>query len=99
MLHSMKQLPVCSLPPSDMLERIARWKTLIGQTLTKTNEPGLVKSTYPRKAEILNELNELIALEAGCCSFLEFKVSEEGDRIEVELRYPKDFEGAVGALS
>lgn len=99
MLHLMKELPVCALPASELPERIARWKALTDRALTKVSEPGFITSRYSRTPEISLELNELIAAEGECCSFLAFNVIEADDHIEVELRYPKEFEGAVGALT
>lgn len=89
---------MCGLPPSALPERMARWKALTAQTITKASKSGVVTSTYPNKDEILSELRELIALEGDCCSFLAFEVKRLEDVIEVELRYPPGFEEMIAGV-
>jgi hypothetical protein len=89
----------CSLPAKDMLDRLAKWKALAEQSLSRSGEPGRVVSTYPRSSAISTLLRELIEAEADCCPFLSFDVREYGEVIEAELRYPPEFEPIVAMIA
>jgi hypothetical protein len=89
----------CSLPAAEMLDRLARWKALAEQALSRSAEPGRVASTYPRSDAISAQLRELIEAEADCCPFLSFDIRENKEVIEAELRYPPEFEPIVAMIA
>ena len=88
----------CSLPVAEMSDRMDRWRALTEEALGRTVEPGRVVSTYPRTEDIAARLRELIGAEVGCCPFLVFDVRETHGSIEVELRYPPEFEPMVAMI-
>jgi hypothetical protein len=88
----------CSLSPEDFRQRVEQWTVLASETLTRTLEEGKVLSTYPRTDQIRQRLRDLIAAEAVCCPFLIFEMKELPDIIEVELRYPPEFEAVVALV-
>jgi hypothetical protein len=88
----------CSLPGTEMLERIARWKRIAKLALSRTAEPGVVRSTYARTEHVASELRDLIDAEAQCCSFLSFSIRERGDVLEMELQYPAEFEPMLALI-
>jgi hypothetical protein len=85
--------PACSLSPAVLQERIGEWRSLMAQALTREAGTGRVRATYPNRPDIARRLDELIAAENECCSFLEFDVQPRGDMLEVELRHPPEFAG------
>jgi hypothetical protein len=89
----------CSLPPAELLDRLAQWRALAGEALSRHSESGRVVSIYPRSQAIAARLEELIESEAHCCPFLGFEVRETGDLIEAELRYPAEFDAIVSMIA
>jgi hypothetical protein len=85
----------CSLSPSDFSQRVEDWKALASETISRKSYEGKVISTYPASSEIRQRLSDLISAEAACCPFLEFDLRDRPDSIEVELRYPPDFESVI----
>lgn len=88
----------CALSPSEMLDRVVKWKALAAEALSRTSGPGSISSRYPRRDDIATRLEELIEAESDCCPFLEFTVKYEDDVIEAELRYPPEFEPMVATI-
>ena len=89
--------PACDLPSDRLLDRVASWKVLSEQALTRTTGPGWVSSTYPR--ELSTTLEALIEAEAKCCPFLSFDVHERGEVLHVDVRFPPEFEPMVSAVT
>jgi hypothetical protein len=54
-------------------------------------------ATYP--LAIRAELEELIAAEAECCSFLVFELKETGGDVELRLEFPPEFGPMVAAIT
>lgn len=82
----------CSLTPEGLIRRANEWRELGKHSLSRTVEGGVVVSTYPPDPEVAQRLDELIAAEAECCTFLSFEVRPSPEGIEVSLRYPPGFE-------
>ena len=80
----------CTLSGPELMQRLADWKELGSNALTREVRTSGVVTTFPRRAEIAEQLQALIAAEAGCCTFMEFEVKEEPDQIVVELRVPDE---------
>jgi hypothetical protein len=92
------ELLACSLAPGEMLDRIAQWKALAAEALSRRKEAGRVVSVYPRRDDIAVRLEALIDAESACCTFLAFAVRTEGDTIEAEVRFPAEFEPVVAMI-
>jgi hypothetical protein len=88
--------PTCALLPTALTDRQSEWRVLTDQALSRKVGPGWISSTYP--AKILGKLQALIEAEADCCPFLDFDVRQHGKTVEVELRFPLEFEPVVSAV-
>jgi hypothetical protein len=86
----------CALSPTALTDRQSRWRALANQALSRRVGPGWISSTLPRG--VGDTLEELIDAEAECCPFLAFDVRPRGEVLEVELRFPIEFEPMVSAL-
>lgn len=87
----------CTLPDAGLAQRMESWREVAGQAVSRRASSGRVVSTYP--AEMRQRVEMLIAAEAECCPFLSFEVRGDDALVEVELRYPPDFEAMVTAIT
>ena len=87
----------CALPDAGLTQRMASWREVAEHVVSRRTSPGRVVSTYP--AEMRQRVETLIAAEAECCPFLSFEVRGDDALVEVELRYPPDFEAMVAAIT
>ncbi len=88
----------CSLSGPEMIERIREWGQVAARATSRHVEKGRIVSTYPPDQPLLQQLRRLIAAEAECCPFMQFKVDEGADRVEVELRVPEDMSEALAVM-
>jgi hypothetical protein len=87
----------CSLDGPDLLDRIEAWREVVARATRHGVEDGRVVAVYPKDAQLLGRLRELVAAEAKCCSFLRFDVEEKPDAIVTELRLPEGMPDSVRA--
>jgi hypothetical protein len=85
----------CSLDGADLLDRVEAWREVVARAARHDVEDGRVVAVYPRDAQLLGRLRELVAAEAECCSFLRFDVEETRDAIVTELRLPEGMPDSV----
>lgn len=64
----------CTLNPSEMPERVARWKALFHGVLSYEIESGCAKFHFEDTSHLRNELEELIKLEQVCCAHVSWKL-------------------------
>lgn len=88
----------CSLTESQLVDRMARWRRVASQAMSRHSEKGRIVWSYPRDEGLLEQLRELIAAEAECCSFMRFNIEEKPDGLEVELRVPDDLSDALTVM-
>ena len=81
---------VSRLDGAELVDRIDAWREVVALATTRHVEDGRLAAVYPKDAQILARLRELIAAEAECCSFLRFSLEETSDAILTELRLPED---------
>ena len=86
----------CDLPADELGDRIAAWKDLGREALTRTASEGRILTTYP--STVRDRLTYLIEAEAQCCPFLVFDVREVGETLEVEVTYPPEFGAMVSTV-
>ncbi len=79
----------CSLDGSELDDRIEAWREVVARATSRDVDNDRVVAVYPKDAQLLGQLRELIAAEAECCSFLLFDVEETPDAIVTELRLPE----------
>jgi len=80
----------CTLERSELTSRIEAWREVTARATSRRLEEDRLVATYPDDPQLLEQLRELIAAEAACCPFLEFKLEPRGDVIVSELRLPAD---------
>jgi hypothetical protein len=80
----------CRLDAADLVDRIEAWREVVQRATSRGLEGDCVVAVYPKDAQLLGRLRELIAAEAECCSFLHFSLEETPDTILTELRLPED---------
>ena len=94
------QVPACSLSQADLAGRAARWRDLAEVALVRVSRtsPGQ-RLAFRSGQEVADELEELAALERGCCSFATWSVDRTGDQLilDVSAADPEGIE-AVHAL-
>lgn len=88
----------CTLEGADMMERITAWREISTQAISRRLEAGQVTSVYPPDQELFARLQDLIAAEAVCCSFLKFTIHSGADETIVRLNYPEEARGLVEAI-
>ena len=81
----------CSLAPTDAAERRQRFdalcrRALIDHTLTDTG----LRLRFGRRPGVEDELRELARLEATCCGFARFEVTEVSDELHLEVIAPPE---------
>lgn len=92
-----RQPLVCTLEEAELGARIEAWQQVVARATSRRIEDGRVVATYPKDAQLLARLRELIAAEAECCSFLRFTLEERPDAIVTELRLPDDLAAPMRA--
>lgn len=85
----------CTLDSSEMVERVNAWRDVSSKAISRKVGPTKITSEYPPEPLLVQQLKDLIAAEAVCCSFLKFDFREERDRIVVELEFPEDARAMV----
>lgn len=85
----------CTLNPSEMPERRARWQTLFAQALGHDVGEGEALFRFQRTPALEAELSELVKLERVCCAHVGWDL--KSDRDEVLLTLKADA-GALGVL-
>jgi hypothetical protein len=88
----------CSLARPDLVDRIEAWRDVVARATTRRVEGDRVLAVYPKDAQLLGRLRDLIAAEAECCAFLRFDVHERPDSIVTELRLPDDLADSTRTL-
>ncbi|HEX2058721.1 MAG TPA: hypothetical protein VHI71_10160 [Actinomycetota bacterium] len=78
----------CTLNADELVERVGAWREVSSRALSREVHADGVRSVYPSEPALVQTLRRLIAAEAGCCSFLEFSVSEGPTETVVELGFP-----------
>lgn len=69
-----------------MVDRVSEWRSLRADALIdETTHDGVTLAVFQRRPDVMRRLLALIEAERDCCSFLEFRVREQGDRVSVEV--------------
>ena len=82
----------CTLNPDTLAARLEQWRDVASRAVHRSRpEPGITVADYPNEPDLRARMDELIAAEAECCSFLRFALEEDGDLLRVTLSHPPDF--------
>lgn len=82
----------CTLNPSEMPERLARWQELFGQILGHEEGGGVAVFRFARTPALEAELRELVKLEEICCAHVSWDLKTFSDETHLTLK------ADVGAL-
>jgi hypothetical protein len=85
------ELPViaCSLPAGEFPERRERWQALTERALISRSETASgVRLSFRPGDSVEPELEELAALERGCCSFARFEVRATAEAVVLDVIAP-----------
>ena len=66
----------CTIKPSEMPERVARWRTLFGHVLGFLLTPSEAVFKFKNTTNLKSELGELIKLERICCAHVSWILDE-----------------------
>lgn len=82
------QLPIaCTLGPDDGAARIQRWEALSAKGRPSARRSGhLLEVRYEPEPGLREELQALAAAERQCCSFADWKVTQEQDHVVLYVR-------------
>lgn len=86
----------CSLEKAELPAQAELMATL-GEDLEAVDADGLVAKLW-FSAERRPELEAFVRAESSCCPFFTFAVSDEGDRVRLEVSAPDEGEWAVRGL-
>ena len=89
----------CSLRAGDLDDRREVWKRLAGRALreSRPTDHG-VRFFYTASEDAERELRELARLEAECCPFAEWRLSQRGEELVLEVTSTGEGAAAVRAL-
>ena len=88
----------CSLDSSEMVERVTAWRAITSQAISREVDVDRITSIYPSDPDLLGRMKDLIAAEAICCSFLNFKLREEEHQFVVQMSFPKEARSLVESV-
>ncbi|MDQ3964549.1 MAG: hypothetical protein M3277_11670 [Actinomycetota bacterium] len=88
----------CTLDRTKLAERIADWREVSSQAISRRVETDRITSTYPSDPQLLKRLRDLIAAEEECCAFLHFTIQEGERQTVVELAFPPDARPLIEAV-
>lgn len=100
MTRTAQEEPVaCTLTSSDQISRRERWLRLAEVALVaKTATEAGVELYYRAEPAVRSELTELAGLEIECCGFAEWKVTEAGNRIRLNVETERSKAPAVWTM-
>jgi hypothetical protein len=76
----------CSLGSAERTERLRDWEALRADALISEHLTGdTTVVVLERSADVTRRLQALIEAEKECCSFLRLHVTEDADRITVQI--------------
>jgi len=88
----------CTLDSGEMVQRVNAWREVSSRAITRKVDSTKITSEYPPEPRLVQQLKDLIAAEAVCCSFLKFDLREERHRTVVELEFPEDARALVESV-
>ena len=94
------ELPIaCTLDASDGAQRLARWRALSARAAPHVvREDDALVVAYPAGRGVREELDVLAAAERQCCSFADWEVEQDRDRVVMRIRSQPEGLAAIAAL-
>lgn len=85
----------CALDPDEKAQRTSTWADLDQHAIDRSHDEGVLRTSYPNRPELRERLERLVEAERGCCPFLALELVEDGEVINLVLRYPPGAEGLI----
>ena len=79
---------VCSLTAADYRDREAAWLKVGNYLRVSTAVPGGLRIRFAPTRGLADSLTELVRLEAECCPWMDFAMSESPDGIRLSITSP-----------
>ena len=94
-------LPIaCSLNAGELRERLDQIAAIGAERLTgRRSEDGRHLLRFRPDPSIRRRLEEIVAAESECCSFLDLDLREEGQQLVLEIAAPADAEPVAEELA
>ncbi|MCZ6859050.1 MAG: hypothetical protein O7I42_01995 [Alphaproteobacteria bacterium] len=90
----------CTINPSEMPERVARWRTLFGHALGYLLTPSEAVFKFKNTTDLKSELGELVKLERICCAHVSWNLDETPHGLTLTLKADaKSLESFVSAFA
>jgi hypothetical protein len=87
-MNDVPQAPAvaCSLSQAELASRSARWRELAGNALEQVTRTSMgQRLTFRAGQGVADELDELAALERGCCAFATWSVERTGGQLILDV--------------
>lgn len=90
----------CSLTPSELQDREARWQSLGASYLVRTTRTGsgAVLEFSDADGTVETEVRALAHAEKACCPFFEFSVTREAATVHLGVSAPEDAQTVVDTV-
>jgi hypothetical protein len=95
-----RPLPIaCSLPAGDQAERLEEMSSLSARVLgvDRDSGGGLVLR-FERDADTESRVNEIVAAERECCSFLDLTLRSQGSELRLSISGPDGAEPVIAEI-
>jgi hypothetical protein len=94
-----RDIPIaCSLPASEMNDRVAEFRDLGARTTARELRPGHLVLRFSRAEGLAETLQNLVQREKECCPFLTFRIEEEAGEIRVDVSGPLESQPVLESL-
>jgi hypothetical protein len=90
----------CTLPTVEQPLRQAEFDGLFARALSglERKDPLWLRLELDGSAQVEEVTRDLVARESGCCSFFDFALAREGDRLVVDVQVPASQQVVLDAL-
>src|SRR6266852_2963408 len=83
-------LIACSLDTSGQQARLTDWRDALAVAVSREETSEGVRYAFVADARAEQRIRDLAAAEQGCCSFLEFDVTRQADRVLMKVTAPAE---------
>lgn len=78
----------CSLPTRELPERLEAWHAVAGRAMAYDVTERGVRLMLPAEPALARRVEELVRLEADCCTFFTFSVTLHGATLVLDVSAP-----------
>lgn len=88
----------CTLPSRELPERLAAWHAVAGRAMAYDRTERGVRLMLPAEAALCDRVEELVRLEAECCTFFTFSVTRHGTTLVLDVSAPQEARTMIDEL-